>query len=68
MTGWNEAFPYAVHINTLYDVPGRFPSRTWETITEWLDSNLLGRWEYFNGEFRFKTEQDKAWFLLRWSS
>ena len=65
MTGWNEAFPYTVDITGLY---GRgISDRTWEGITEWLDTTLLGEWEYFNGEFRFSTERAKMLFLLRWS-
>lgn len=66
MTGWNEAFPYAVSLREVNAVPANDP--TWHTIYKWLDDTLAGKWEYFNGEFRFKTEQDKAWFLLRWSS
>lgn len=69
MTGWNEAFPYAVDIATLYStaVLKAFKMRTWEGITEWLDDTLPGEWEYFNGEFRFATERAKMLFLLRWS-
>lgn len=60
MTGWNEAFPYAV--------------ADWETVTsnswipmcKWLDQTLPGEWDYFNGEYRFKTERAKMLFLLRW--
>lgn len=67
MTGWNEAFPYAVDITDLYK-PGRGGSaKTWEAIVEWLDTNLTNEWEYFNGEFRFATERAKMVFLLRWS-
>lgn len=67
MTGWNEAFPYAVDITDLYKSGRGVSDRTWEAIVEWSDDSLPNEWEYFNGEFRFATERAKMLFLLRWS-
>lgn len=70
MTGWNEAFPYAVDITSLYQTEEhvRWPEqRTWETMTQWLEQTLPSEWEYFNGEFRFSSESAKMLFLLRWT-
>lgn len=63
MTGWNEAYPYAIADDEWI---GPFDYR-WQDITQWCDTNLPEEWDYFNGEYRFKTAQAKAWFLLRWS-
>lgn len=62
MTGWNEAFPYAVADN-LWVGP---VDDDWPNICKWLDETLPEEWEYFNGEYRFKTERAKMLFLLRW--
>ena len=61
MTGWNEAFPYAVP-----DWDISLPDNAWITMSSWLDNTLPNEWDYFNGEFRFKTEHAKMLFLLRW--
>lgn len=60
MTGWNEAFPYVVE-----DVEG-LVGRDWRAMVNWLDQTLPNEWDYFNGEYRFKTECAKMLFLLRW--
>lgn len=62
MTGWNEAFPYKVED---WD---QGPETNWIEISNWCTDQLGDEnWSYFNGEYRFKTEQYKNWFLLRWS-
>lgn len=67
MTGWNEAFPYAVAITDLYPRDAGATYATWEQILKWLDQCLPEEWEYFNGEFRFKTERAKMLFVLKWN-
>lgn len=66
MTGWNEAFPYAVDTISLYRNGRGISDCDWEAIIEWVDDILPGECEYFNGEFRFATERAKMLFLLRW--
>ena len=61
MTGRNEAFPYAV-----LDWELSLPDKTWVPMCKWLDQTLPNEWDYFNGEYRFKTERAKMLFLLRW--
>ena len=60
MTGWNEAFPYAASDWETVE------SNNWREMCRWLDQTLPGEWDYFNGEYRFKTERAKMLFLLRW--
>ena len=64
MTGWNEAFPYGVE-------DGRWLGPVdvrWQDMCKWLDQTLPNEWEYFNGEYRFKTERAKMLFLLKWTN
>lgn len=63
MTGWNEAFPYAVE-----DRIDDFTSNNWIPMCNWLDQTFPNEWDYFNGEFRFKTERAKMLFLLKWTN
>ena len=60
--GWNDAYPHAVDSGKIGPM-----SDSWNTVCKWCDKHLHEDWEYFNGEFRFKTEQAKMWFLMRWS-
>lgn len=39
---------------------------TWYQISTWLRASIRHRWEYMDEKFMFETEQDKAWFMLRW--
>lgn len=64
MTGWNEAFPYTFEDDKWV---GPFDDN-WQSICKWCDAHLPGEWDYFNGEYRFKTERAKMLFLLRWAS
>lgn len=36
-------------------------------MIKWLNERYYGRYEWFNDEFVFLTEQDAMWFLMRWS-
>lgn len=36
-------------------------------MVKWLNEKYYGRYEWFNDEFMFATEQDAMWFMLRWS-
>lgn len=61
MTKWNDAFPHRVED---WD---QGPDTNWIEISNWCSSTLgEAGWNYFNGEYRFKTEQAKMLFLLRW--
>lgn len=62
MTGWNDAYPYTVNQWATKPLGG-----SWRDVTDWLDRTVPGEWEYFNSEFRFRTERAKMLFLLRWS-
>lgn len=41
---------------------------TWYQVSTWCNTNFGNRhrWEFFDEKFMFETEQDKAWFILRW--
>lgn len=67
MTGWNDAYPYSVKLTT---VTSKKPAgiNSWDNLLKWLDQTLPNEWEYFNSEFRFKTERAKMLFLLKWAS
>lgn len=65
MTGWNDAYPYAVQCKDVMALPKNNPN--WHKVYKWCDDCLPREWEYFNSEFRFKTERAKLLFLLRWS-
>ena len=62
MTGWNEAYPYAVADDSWLS----YVDVRWQDMCKWLDQTLPNEWDYFNGEYRFKTERAKMLFLLRW--
>jgi hypothetical protein len=40
---------------------------TWYQVSTWCTTNFRRRWEFLDEKFMFETEQDKAWFMLRWS-
>ena len=62
MTGWNEAFPYTFADDSWLS----YVDVRWQDICKWCDANLPNEWDYFNGEYRFKTERAKMLFLLKW--
>ncbi len=37
----------------------------WYEISTWCNNNFKN-WDYINETFKFESQQDKNWFLLRW--
>lgn len=66
MAGMNEMYPYRVQVlrtSDWYDSGG-----TWYKLSTWCDRTFGKgrRWEFFNSEFCFETEQDMMLFKLKW--
>ncbi len=64
MTGWNEAFPFACSRSRLEKASAE---AIWYDVCDWCDQTFgSGEWEYFNNEYRFKTESALMLFTLKW--
>jgi hypothetical protein len=57
-----QQFPYQVKYTRTADWYSS--GGTWYQLSTWLDKNMMGRWEYYDQCFVFKTTRDRDWFIL----
>lgn len=63
MRALEATWPYAVEYrctNEWYEVH-------WPSMSQWCTATYgYDNWEYYGPDFRFKTEEDKVMFIMRW--
>jgi hypothetical protein len=68
MSGKSTRHLYPFHVSYPRTADWWGGGGTWYEISTWCQSNFRNRWEYLDGCFMFETQQDKNWFVLRWSA